>query len=337
MASMMASLASYRPTLLQSRRMTLFLVIVLLAVGIGLLVFGARLLIDHALALAKSWGVAIIAIGFTVVAVGTSLPELLVGIIAGWQGQGDLVVGNILGSNLANIGLILGLALLIRPAVLPARNHALESYSLVVSSVLLFLLLLDGRLSRLDGLLLTLLGIGFLWLALRRGREEHRLVQTVEKATAALRPRRRAAHVVGILAGIALLYFGARLTVDNAVTLATLAGLSQAVIGLTIIAIGTSLPELFTSVIASWRREGDLAIGNALGSNIMNILLVLGLTALVAPIRTSFGLWRHDLITLIVVTAVVAALLRYARHLGRVWGAVLSGSYLIFAVFAYLR
>jgi len=311
--------------------MTYILPLALAAIGAFFLYKGAALLIDNATSLARNLGVPVIVIGFTIIALGTSMPELVVGIIAAAGGENQLVLGNIFGSNMANFGLVLGLAALISPFPLPAKNHRLEFFSLILSSALLFILVRDGRLGRLDGALLLSLGIGFCYLTIKHNRDVTIVQQQIERIVTIQHRRERLINFLALLAGMTLIFVGARMLVTNAVVLARLFRVSDMLIGLTIVAIGTSLPEIVTSVVSGVRRTSDLALGNAVGSNIMNILVVLGLTVLISPIQAGPTLWRFDLPVLILASVLVAAALGHSKRLTR-----LGGGLMVAAYFAYI-
>jgi cation:H+ antiporter len=255
--------------------------LILLAVGLAILVFGAELLVRGASALAASLGISRLVIGLTVVAFGTSAPELAVSVMAAWKGQAGIALGNVVGSNICNVLLILGLSAVVAPLVVARQVVRLEVPIMIGTSLLLILFALDGNLVRWEGGLLFAGVIGYTVWTIRRSRRELR--DLAEPDAAAPPASGRTRQLAEILGGLALLVLGSKWLVDAAVIIARHLGVSDLVIGLTIIAVGTSLPELATSVLASWRGERDIAVGNVVGSNIFNILSVLGLTALVAP------------------------------------------------------
>lgn len=303
--------------------------IVLGLVGLVLLFFGGEWLIRGASALASRLGVSSLAIGLTVVAFGTSAPELVVSVDAALSGANDLSVGNVVGSNIANIALILGLAALLRPTKVEAKVLRIDAPIMLLASFALLAVMSDGRASRFEGCLLLVGLIAYavftFWEA---GRESERVREEFASAAPALRPR---ASVSGFLvvAGIACLVVGGHLLVTAAVKLATLLGMSQATIGLTIVAIGTSLPELATSVIASLRGQGDIAVGNVVGSNIYNILGILGLTAVIQPLELGAITWL-DLGTMVALACVLGILLMTRPQLGRAEGASLLACFIAY-------
>ena len=253
----------------------------LLVLGLALLVVGADLLVRGAARLAAAVGIPPLVIGLTVVAFGTSAPELAVSLQAAASGSADIAIGNVVGSNVFNVLAILGLAAVVAPLAVHRKVIRFDVPLLIVASVLAWILASDGRVGRLDGaLLLGGVGAYTVW-SIRAGRAEGKaLAGGVRPA-----PPRRAVvgNVVVAVAGLVLLVLGARLLVSAATATARALGLSELVIGLTVVAAGTSLPELATSVVAAVRGERDIAVGNVVGSNIFNILCVLGGAALFAP------------------------------------------------------
>ena len=261
--------------------------VVLFIIGLALLIIGAELLVRGASRLAAVMGISPLVIGLTVVAYGTSSPEMAVSMLAALAGQADITLGNVVGSNILNVLLILGLSALIAPLVVSRQLVRLEVPLMIGISVLLFILALDGHLTRVDGLILFGGAMGYTIFAIRQSRKENSELQ--EKATPACvdtQPtpgKSISMQIVFIVVGLGLLVLGSHWLVNGAVAFAQLFGVSELIIGLTIIAAGTSLPEVATSIIASIRGERDIAVGNVVGSNILNILGVLGLSSLVSP------------------------------------------------------
>lgn len=261
----------------------------LVVAGLAGLLGGAELLVRGATALALRLGIAPIVVGVTVVALGTSLPELAVGIDAARQGSAGLAVGNIVGTNLVNLLLILGLSALILPVALDARTVRFDLPLVAAASVLLLVLALDGSFGTVDGLVLVVYGVGYTLGVLYVSRRETAAVRAEYDAEYAREdaepraPARTWRDVLSLVAGIAVIVVGATLLVDGAVDAARAFGVSDAVIGLTIVAIGTSAPELVTTVLTTIRGDRDIAIGNLLGSSVYNIAIILGITVLAAP------------------------------------------------------
>ena len=256
------------------------MVIVLFIAGIILLVFGADLLVRGAASLAASLGVSPLIIGLTIVAIGTSSPEIAVSLQAAFNAQGAIVLGNIIGSNIANIMLILGMAAMFGPLPVDRAIFRRDLPVMIGASLLTFLLTLDRTLSRIDGIIMLLCLTAYLWVMWPRNEHHDALHQSHLPQR---RLRALLLQLAMVVGGLALLIVGARWLVDGAVTFATWFGVSELIIGLTIVAVGTSLPEIATSVIAGLRGERDIAVGNVVGSNVLNLLLVLGTTIVVSP------------------------------------------------------
>lgn len=257
--------------------------------GLVLLVIGAELLVRGAAKGAALFGISPLVIGLTVVAFGTSAPELAVSLRAGFAGSADIAVANVVGSNIFNVLFILGICALIQPLFVAQQLIRLDVPLLVFLSVLSILLAWDGRFHWYDGLLFVTTLVIYIGWAIRKSRQESAMVQaeyaqeygaTEETDTPRLAVVKNLALIVG---GLAILVTGARWLVDGSVALAQWLGVSDMIIGLTIVAIGTSLPEVATSIVATMRNERDIAIGNVVGSNLFNILAILGISSLVTP------------------------------------------------------
>jgi len=307
------------------------------AIGLGLLVVGARWLVGGASGLARRIGITPFVIGATVVGFGTSAPELAVSVAAAAGGEPELAIGNVLGSNVFNIGVILGLAALLRPLRIKVDMLGREGVFLILSFLIFAALAADGLVSRPDGVLLLFFVAAFTWFSVQAGRESggsgrDRPPPDDRGAGRALRPRRIA---LGVLAGLALLILGSQALVAGAVDLATGLGVSARIIGLTIVAAGTSLPELATSVAAAVRRQDDIAVGNIVGSNVFNLLAILGASALIAPLPMSTSGYL-DLVVMGFVTLAFFALAWNRLTLSRGEGAVLLAAYLAYLAWLLL-
>ncbi len=264
----------------------MLLEIILLIVGLSILILGAHWLVEGASSVAAKLGISAFTIGLTVVAFGTSMPELVVNIMASISGNTGLAIGNVVGSNTINILLVVGIAALIKPINILSSTVRIEiPFSLLAAVVLLILAndkLIDGAnesiLSRIDGLILLLFLIIFFFYTFHSAKsDKYAPIQEVKV-------RKGFISAAMILGGIVGLYFGGKLIVDSSVSIAHSLGISDALIGLTVVAIGTSLPELVTSVVAAYKGNSDIAIGNVLGSNIFNIFMVLGLSGTIRPL-----------------------------------------------------
>jgi cation:H+ antiporter len=255
-----------------------------LAGGTVLLIVGAELLVKGASRLASAVGISPLVIGLTVVAYGTSAPELAVSVMAGLDGDGSIAIGNVVGSNIANVLLILGISAIIGPLVVSAQLVRFDVPLMIGVSLLGFAFAYDGKVSRLEGLVLFAGAIAYTWWAIRKSRSESAAVNDEFAAEyGKAEAHRPVVEALRVALGIAVMVGGARLLVDGATALARALGVSELVIGLTVVAVGTSLPELATSVVAAMRGERDIAVGNVVGSNLFNILSVLGLSAALLP------------------------------------------------------
>ncbi|MGE4408402.1 calcium/sodium antiporter [Pseudomonas sp.] len=267
--------------------MTLMTFVYLLA-GLVLLVAGAEVLVRGAARLAAQFGISPLVIGLTVVAFGTSAPETAVSVQASFNGSGDIAIGNVLGSNIANVLLILGMTALVAPLVVSRQLIRLDVPIMIGASLAVLALAWDGQLSRLDGALLFAAVVAYTLFLIISSRREKAAGADDEfaKEFGLDQPTKPHAGLINaglVIVGLVLLVLGSNFLVEGAVALARALGLSELVIGLTVIAVGTSLPELATSILAAFRGERDIAVGNIVGSNIFNLLCVLGLAALVSP------------------------------------------------------
>ncbi len=258
-----------------------------LVVGLILLVVGAEGLIRGASKLAATVGISSLVIGLTVVAFGTSTPELAVSLQSELQGQGDIAVGNVVGSSIFNVLLVLGIAATITPLLVSKQLLRFDLPIMVGASILTYLFALDGRLVLWEGAILFLGLLLYTVLTIRRSRSESEAIKAEYEAEFGTTPPKTAtgilANVLLIVVGLAALVVGSQWLVDSAVIIASALGVNQLVIGLTIVAVGTSAPEIATSVVATLRGDRDIAVGNVVGSNMYNLMAVLGVAAIVSP------------------------------------------------------
>ncbi len=320
------------------------LTLILFLIGFGLLVLGAEWLVRGASRLAAASHISPLVIGLTVVSFGTSAPELAVSVQSALSGQPDIVIGNVVGSNILNILLILGLSALIVPLVVSQQLIHLDAPLMIGASVLMYVLALDGRVSRIDGAILFAGIIAYLWFSVVKSRQESAQIKEeyaqeygVPESTA---PKSRIVlkNLALIVAGLVILVIGARWLVAGAVEIARYLGFSELIIALTIVALGTSLPEVAASVIASLRGERDIAVGNAVGSNLFNILAVLGLTALVSPVGVEVSAVALNFdIPVMIAVAVSCLPIFFSDHLIARWeGALFLGYYLAYTIYLIL-
>lgn len=313
----------------------------LLVAGLVVLVLGADWLVKGAASVARGFRIPPLVIGLTVVAFGTSMPEFTVSVYSALTGAPDIAVGNVVGSNIMNILLVLGLSAIIIPLLVKSSTIKWEIPLVLLSSIMVLVMgndvLMDGGalnvFTRSDGI--ALLGFFVIYLfylfALMRGDKE--VPETGEEIAVLPWPK-----AVGfIIIGLGALVLGGRLLVDNAVILAQAIGLSEAVIGLTVVAIGTSLPELAASVVAALRKEVDIAVGNVVGSNLFNVFWVLGISSLIAPLPVSPG-FLVDAIVMLAATVLLFFALFVGRrgHLDRWQGVFFVALYVLYVVYLLL-
>lgn len=306
----------------------LFLVFV---VGLVVLYFGAEGTLHGAVGIAKRMGISQLVIGLTLVAFGTSCPELSLDISAALQGNAELAFGDLVGSNIANVGLILGIGAIVCPLRIRMRLLRAEIPIAISTSLLVFALAMDGVLSRQDGVIMLAAFVLFVGYSYRAARRESREVQREIKETVEETIQDHVSvgkSTVMVLAGLAGLVVGAQLMVYAAVEGAELLGVSPLIVGLTIVALGTSLPELATSVVAARRQEADIVVGNVIGSNIFNLLLILAVVVIICPVSVSAGsLWVDLPVMIAFVIALVPIMLR---------GMIVSRREGIFLVLGYI-
>ena len=266
-----------------------------LLAGLVLLYFGAEGLVRGSSSIALRLGISPLLIGLTVVAFGTSAPELVVSLKAALMGQGDISVGNVVGSNICNIGLILAFSALIVPIKVASQIVRVDTPIMIAVTGLALVLLYDGMLSRLEGVFLFSLLVVYIIFSILLAKKKPADALSAEfSEEIKMSKKGLVLDLAMVIGGLVMLVFGARFLVDSAIEIARSIGLSEAVIGLTIVAIGTSLPEFATSLVAALKKEADIAVGNVVGSNIFNILGILGISAVVTPLSSS-GITGIDL------------------------------------------
>ncbi len=301
--------------------------------SVGLFI-GAEGLVRGASSLAIRLGISPLVVGLTVVAFATSSPELVVSIKAAIEGNPGIVVGNVVGSNICNIALILGVAAMISPISVKTQVIRREIPIMILVSVILLFVLLDDTITRVEGVLLVFGIIAYIVLGYKYSIKEKDNKEVIKEFEEIIpkSPYTVLQSLVLIIVGLALLVFGSNLFVDGAVAVAESFGVSQAVIGLTIVALGTSLPELTTSIVASFKNENDIAIGNAVGSNVFNILSILGISSLISPIADT-GITMVDLSIMMFFTILILPLSKSKFTLRRWEGALLFTGYVAYMIY----
>ena len=313
-----------------------------IAVGLAILLAGAWLTVRSATRLASSFGISPIIIGATVVAFGTSAPEFVVSLLAATRDSSGLAIGNVLGSNVANVALVLGASALVRPMTVHRRLLRWEIPVLAAATLAMLLLAANGRLGHIEGAVMFLGLVLFIVVSPRLWPEAAATADA--DAAAAEAPRApehdRTARVLDgglLLLGLAGLTLGADTAVRGAVNVAEQAGISETAIGATIVATGTSLPEVATSVVAAFRRQHEIAVANVVGSNIFNLLGVIGLTAGLIPLSVDQNLYQFEMPALALSTAVLLPLAWPRYRIGRLEGALLLAGYVTFVAVVLLR
>ena len=292
--------------------------ILFIVIGIVLVLWGADRLTDGAVAVAEKMKMPQIVIGLTIVAMGTSMPEFCVSLISALKGTSDLAVGNIVGSNIFNTLLIVGVSALVAPMSIMKTTVRKDIPFALVASALLLIMCLDGDISRIDAAILFVMFLIFMYITLRGAKVQGTDLEEKEKKSMGTW-----LSVVWILVGLACLIGGSNLFVDGATAVATKLGVSEAFIGLTIVAGGTSLPELATSVVSARKGNSGIAIGNVLGSNVFNILAILGLTGVISPM-TLKGITMTDL-SMMVISIILIWLFSFTKYKIERWeGAILT-------------
>jgi len=320
--------------------MTLSIIWILL--GLIFLYYGAEILVKGSVALAVSSGLSHLVIGLTVVAFGTSAPELAVCLKAAWNGADGIALGNVIGSNIANIALILGISAMVKPISIHGDILKHDSPLLILASSALIFMLMDGELSRWEGAALFSGVIGYTIFKVRSSAPQN-VPPTSEEPPAIEGAEKEKDSEVSIpinlgliLAGITLLVLGGSSLVSGASDLARLIGVSETVIGLTIVAVGTSVPELATSIVATLRNHADIALGNAIGSSLFNILAILGATSFIFPLN-AMSITGTDLAVFLGFSLVILPAMRTGFRLGRMEGVFLTVGYMTYLVYLALN
>lgn len=313
--------------------------VLFLVLGLALLVVGGEFLVRSSVAISFRLNISRMVIGLTVVSFATSAPELLVSLQAALNGFSDISLGNVIGSNIANLGLVLGVTAMISPLLIDKDFYKFNWPVMMVFSILLyFFLSSEGLLSRIEGFLLLLGIVLYLFFLIRRARQQSSI--TTDEVDPNLQAVSTFKTVVWLLIGGVALYGGSELLVKGAVDLATTLGVSERVISVTMIAVGTSVPELAASVIAALKQEKALSLGNLIGSNIFNIASVLGITAIIQPIAVkSEAILSSDIFWMMGIAFILIPLVFLPKkfNMGRLKGFVLFAGYVVFVSMAFLK
>tara|TARA_R110000868_G_scaffold29390_1_gene109192 strand:- start:34472 stop:35356 length:885 start_codon:yes stop_codon:yes gene_type:complete len=287
---------------------------------------GGKFLVDGASAIAARLGLSPGLIGLTIVAFGTSAPELLVSVTASLKGASDITIGNVIGSNISNISLVLGISAIIFPIYIQKSTLKLDYPFTLISSILFYIMAFNGVISLFEGIILFSCFIGLNWYFFKTIER----VEFTEEEALLMKKQSPWLAVLQLVGGAAGLYFGSELVVGNASLIARNFGVSERIIGVTIIAIGTSLPELVTSVLAALKKETEMALGNILGSNIMNVFSIIGITALIKPIDVATAFIFTDFVWMLGFTIILLPIMRINYIITRLKGVVLLTGYLFY-------
>ena len=307
---------------------------VLLIGGLIVLIIAGELLVRGAVGIASRFNISPLVIGMTIVSFGTSAPELLVSLKAAISGHPELAIGNVLGSNIANIALVLGLTTIILPITVKRTTIALDWPIMMLATVLFYLFAINRNLDWWEGLIyvlgLVIFNVYLFWKSMRDNklalRDEPELAEVVEKLSLQK-------SILHILLGAIGLAFGAIWLIDGSVVIATNFGVTEHVIGVTILAFGTSVPELITSIMAAFKKETDISVGNLIGSNIFNLMAVLGITSLIKEIPISEQAFKNDVFWVLGISFLLFLLMVRKSRMTRLSGAILFSSYFLYIYF----
>ena len=308
--------------------------IFLLFIGSLMLYFGAEGLVRGSVGIAFRMGISALVIGLTFVAFGTSSPELVVSLSAGAEGDSEIALGNVIGSNICNVALILGVASLIKPIEVNLTYIRDDILIMIGFSVVMILFLTDGMIGRIEGGIFTFGIISYVFYSIYKSRKKRKTPEVLDEVPREKAPMWR--NIVFFLGGLGILIYGARIFVASAVTIAEVIGVSKTVIGISVVAFGTSLPELATSAVASIKGESDVSLGNVVGSNIFNILMILGITGMIFPIP-AIDVNYIDLGIMMLVTLIIIPLSLQKGKLTRWNGLLLLSIYVGYIYYLYAQ
>jgi cation:H+ antiporter len=314
--------------------------IIWILVGLSVLIAGGEFLVKGAIGIAAKAHLSTLVIGMTVVSFGTSAPELLVSLKAAYMEAPEIAIGNVIGSNIANLALVLGITVLIFPMPVSRNTLVFDWPMMMLSGLLFYLFALNFSFSRWEGLVMFSLLIAFVSFLIYNSRKNNKTALLAEELNKQeLNEKEKEEEVVPfnvwksvffLMLGLLGLYFGAQWLIDGAKSLGESAGLSKHVIGITIVAFGTSVPELVTSVVAAYRKEMEISVGNLIGSNIFNIMAVIGITAMVHPISIESSVVNWDMLWMLGIFLAIFPMMWLKRKVNRVSGAILLSAYFLY-------
>lgn len=305
----------------------------LVIIGLAALIFGGDFLVRGAVGIAAKAKLSKLVIGMTVVSFGTSAPELLVSLQSAFDGSPEIAIGNVVGSNIANLGLVLGITVLIFPMPVSRNTIKFDWPMMILASGLFYLFAFDLNLARWEGLILFVLLIVFLVFIIRKSRKSNEIevgdIDNIDELTKKVSTPK---HLLFLGIGLVGLYFGAEWLIEGAKDLASRAGLSKHVIGITVVAFGTSVPELVTSAVAAYKKETDISVGNLIGSNIFNIMIVLGITSMVKPIGVEPNVISWDILWMLGIALALLPMMVFRNKIGRISGVILLATYVTYII-----
>ncbi len=313
----------------------MFLTIALLIVGLLVLIVGGDFLVKGSSSIALRLHLSPLVVGLTIVAFGTSAPELLISIQAALRGSPDIAMGNVIGSNICNLALVLGVTAIINPVKVSSNSLKVDWPVTMGVSLLLYFFVRERFVDSYEGVLFIFILIIYLIVVIRKSRKDTKAARlAMEDADIPDGPSSQLwRDLMFIVIGCAGLYFGSEWFVGSVQEIAVSFGISERVIGLTVVAVGTSLPELVTSIVASYKGQTDLALGNLMGSNIFNILSILGITSIIKEIEVSDQILKNDILWMLVITLLVLPLMVSRRRVSRIDGTILIVVYTVYVIF----
>jgi cation:H+ antiporter len=306
----------------------------LLVLGLAVLIVGGEFLVKGAIGVAAKAKLSTLVIGMTVVSFGTSAPELLVSLKAAYMEVPEITIGNVVGSNIANLALVLGLTVIIFPMPVARDTISYDWPMMLLSGLLFFIFSLGGLIQRWHGFLLFIILILFIVFIIRKSRKKNKAIELTDEEedseVEVTSTKPTWLNFIFLILGLVGLYFGAQWFISGASSIGEKAGLSKHVIAITVVAFGTSVPELVTSVVAAYRKEMDISVGNLIGSNIFNVMAVIGITAMVLPIKVDYSVVTWDMLWMLGIYLLLLPMILVKRKIGRFSGVVLLLSYIVY-------
>ena len=305
----------------------------LIALGLTVLILGGEFLVKGAVGIAAKARLSTLVIGMTVVSFGTSAPELLVSLKAAFLEVPEITIGNVIGSNIANIALVLGVTAIIFPMPVSRNSIIIDWPMMLISGLLFFLFGWMGTIERWHGILLFTILVLFVWYLIYNSRKKNKRKKASDETTENSANAKKFNVYLSsfyLLLGLVGLYFGAKWLIEGATQLGEFYGLSKHVIAITVVAFGTSVPELATSVVAAYKKEMDISVGNLIGSNIFNVMCVIGITAMVFPITVEAAVVSWDMLWMLAIYIALLPMMLIKRKIGRISGIILLGTYITY-------